>query len=264
MKLEQTATEIITRMQTRRFVTLTIKQLAGESLSDAIARLRGSYKTLTRRSFWREHVTGGFYAVEIGYNVKTGCWHPHMHLVVSGSYMPQAALADEWEAITGNSRIVDVRAINDPKRAGRYVAKYVLKPYMLCEIPSHRLAEFARTVAGMRLYQTFGDQHRQKLKEKPKLPAPEPGRSFVPIGRMIAAYWTGDPVAEKLFHALKAMPRSWRLAFGLPDRDHPEAVDTEEATAPARVTALMHELTHNLRHGPPPPPPQPPPPTLYD
>lgn len=52
----------------------------------------------------------------------------HVHAIVYGRYVSQRQLSAAWLKLTGDSAIVDIRAIRSPKTATKYVLKYVCKP----------------------------------------------------------------------------------------------------------------------------------------
>jgi hypothetical protein len=51
---------------------------------------------------------------------------PHLHILLRAKFIPQKMISD-FMAHTIDAPIVDIRAINDPEKAGRYVAKYLGK-----------------------------------------------------------------------------------------------------------------------------------------
>ena len=51
-------------------------------------------------------------------------WHPHIHALVDGRFVPQAAIAVAWKQITGSSDVVWLRRADRSKQ----VLKYILKP----------------------------------------------------------------------------------------------------------------------------------------
>ena len=70
--------------------------------------------------------SGGFHSVEVT-NRGNG-WHPHVHMIWLCNDKPnQALLSKEWESITVDSYIVDVRPLHDPVEGFLEVCKYALK-----------------------------------------------------------------------------------------------------------------------------------------
>jgi len=95
--------------------------------------------------------------LEITLNRDTHQWHPHLHVLFSGKYLPVELVRKHWHRITGDSFIVDVRAVANKDVAAAYVTKYVSK-----QIPSHvffdpdALDECIMALRGVRQFQTFG------------------------------------------------------------------------------------------------------------
>ncbi len=110
-----------------RFITLTLKTQTPD-LRFELDRLYKAFQDLRRRAFWRKHVTGGAALLEVKYNKSCERWHPHLHILVTGRYVPHTQLADEWRHVTGDSFIVDVRAVRDNNRVTRYICKYATDP----------------------------------------------------------------------------------------------------------------------------------------
>lgn len=149
-------------MDSPRLLTLTLAS-SDDPLRDQISRLTECFKRLRRHAFWLPSVTGGFYTIECTYNHATHQWHPHLHAVIDGTFMPQAFLAETWRRITGDSRIVDIRLVRSRMEAARYVAGYVLKSSSIEQMPDDAIPEWAAQVHGMRLVQTFGNLHGIKI-----------------------------------------------------------------------------------------------------
>jgi hypothetical protein len=97
-------------------VTLTVKD--GANLGERFRHLRGAVQRLNRRrgrgrgvSCW-ERVAGAVWSYEVKRGKGSGLWHPHAHaFVLADGPVDQTRLRDEWQQITGDSFIVDVRPI---------------------------------------------------------------------------------------------------------------------------------------------------------
>lgn len=139
-----------------RLLTLTLKA-SDVPLRDQLARLYASFRRLRHASPVRTMIDGGVYFLELTLNQKTDRWHPHLHVLFEGSYLPQELVKRLWLEITGDSFIVDVRALRDSEAAASYVAKYASK-----SLDAHvwrspdRLAEAIVALNGRRAFQTFG------------------------------------------------------------------------------------------------------------
>lgn len=110
-----------------RFITLTVKH-TDAPLRQQVDRLYRSYKKLRKTVLWQRHVFAAAALLEIKRGRDDRLWHPHLHVLTKGRFVPHADLKNEWHRITEDSFIVDIRIIKDPARAAAYVSKYVTKP----------------------------------------------------------------------------------------------------------------------------------------
>lgn len=110
-----------------RFITLTLKTET-PNLTFELDRLYKAFQSLRRRAFWKKHVAGGAALLEVKHNTKSDRWHPHLHILVEGSYIPHTKLSSEWRHVTGGSFIVDIRAVKDNSRVTHYICKYATDP----------------------------------------------------------------------------------------------------------------------------------------
>jgi hypothetical protein len=152
--------------------TLTVRN--SHDLAEVLAHLLTSLRTLHRRRnnarqpSIMHSVAGGVYSVELTHDPVTG-WHPHVHAVWLSDdpdMCDQAAtfrLRTEWEQITGDSFMCDLRPISaesdlpsdiDPHAKGfAEVFKYAMKP---SELGADLLCEAYPHLAGKRLAGSFG------------------------------------------------------------------------------------------------------------
>lgn len=150
-----------------RFMTLTLKSrerpLAATLgiLAACWRRLRGVLTGKTRPLGGEAppvcRMSGGVVFLELSLNPNTRCWHPHLHILYEGTYIPQAWLSKQWLAITTDSFIVDIRRLNDSNAAAGYVAKYAAKALSPNVVRDpDRLTEAVITLHGRRTFSTFG------------------------------------------------------------------------------------------------------------
>jgi hypothetical protein len=134
------------------------------TLQDAIIKLYNSFARLRQTTFWRTRVTGGCVVCEIKRCKDDTRWHPHLHCLVEGKYIPVGWLGQHWHKITGDSYIVDVAACPNTTDAARYVTKYLSKPVPASIVRSPgSLAEAVKALNGRRMVCTFGDWRGLKL-----------------------------------------------------------------------------------------------------
>jgi len=104
-----------------KFITLTCLRQSTETLAECHDRHRIQIRRLIAKI--RKH-SSSFEACIICEQTKAG--NPHWHLVARCHYLAQRTLSDWWFKLTG-SKIVDIRAIKNPRHAACYVAKYITK-----------------------------------------------------------------------------------------------------------------------------------------
>ena len=117
------------------FITLTVKN--GPDLDERFNHLKTAFTKLShRRKNARNKsysdtefgkIDGAVFSYETTNNGKG--WHPHLHmLALADTWLDQSKLAAEWESITGDSYIVDIRRIRgEPIDGFAEVFKYALK-----------------------------------------------------------------------------------------------------------------------------------------
>jgi len=138
-----------------RHVVLTLRH-SPIPLAKQVDRLYSCFRRLRSSRLWGESTAGGavFLEVKIG---RDGAWHPHLHVVSQGQYIPQSALSAEWLSITGDSDNVWIELIRDGEKLRRYITKYASKPLEPGIVNDLvKLDELIRALHGRRLCSTFG------------------------------------------------------------------------------------------------------------
>lgn len=122
------------------FLTLTIRNVSGDKLGEAISQLTSSWNRLLQHKAVKRAVKGSFRAIEITRNGDM--YHPHIHVIVAaehayflrknGLYITQAEWVRRWQMALGVNYkpSVDVRRTSDNKGGKGAVleaAKYVTK-----------------------------------------------------------------------------------------------------------------------------------------
>lgn len=153
--------------RTVRFVTFTLRHNKFISLKDQLDRLYACFVQLRRRIWWKGLVTGGCAILEVKVG-QDGLWHPHLHCLIEGEYLPHNALSREWYAVTGDSSIVDVRRVGEERNEIKYVCSYVGKPLDQSIYNSDvRLDEFIVAIKGRRLIVKFGSWSKLDIDADP-------------------------------------------------------------------------------------------------
>ncbi len=136
------------------FNTLTIKSDNERSYLNGCRKIKADFKKLRRQDIWKNCV-GGVGQVENTFS-KRYRWHPHCHsILLLKNYIPQKALSDSWNDVTGDSMIVDIRTVDDLAKGLIEVIKYPLKPADLNKLGKREIKEML-AAKGQRLRFPFG------------------------------------------------------------------------------------------------------------
>lgn len=148
-----------------RFLTLTLRhdeRPLGEQLTD----LWRSFKRLRNSPVWRKHVFGGAAFFEVTRARDGAHWHPHLHALVEGKYMPKKLLEEAWLKASRGSWIVDIRDASNQPLTARYVAAYATKGYAGSLLRDEaNLPELITALEGRRLAITFGSWRGFSLRD---------------------------------------------------------------------------------------------------
>jgi hypothetical protein len=200
------------RTRVFRAITLTLKS-RDEHPRASKQRIFKAFRRLRAGKWWKRmgDSIGGAPFFELTLSKKTMLWHPHLHIIHEGPFMPVEELRAEWHRVTGDSFIVDVRIIDDDKAAAREVAKYASKgvtspeddPDAAC-VHDHpaKLREAMEALQGLRLCATYGSWRGFKLLAKEK-PADNEWRDVGRLDEIIARARAGDVWATGLLLALE-------------------------------------------------------------
>lgn len=151
-----------------KFITLT-QQQRDEPLTDSIDRLYANFRKLRSRKDFRDKCKSGIWFSQVTYNTGTRSWHPHLHIIADMDFVRQAKLSTLWEDVTTDSKIVDIRRINDPVSSGRYVSRYAARPAKLSSVPADRRPELYHAYQGRRLCGAWGIPREANPLQEPKL-----------------------------------------------------------------------------------------------
>lgn len=181
-------------------VTLTVRN--SHDLTHVLDHLMESLRTLHRRRSRPNQpsimhgVAGGVYSVEVTHDPSTG-WHPHVHAIWLAEDDPGTmALRAEWERITTDSFMCDVRPIlaeeqpspDIDEHAGGFAEcfKYAMKP---AELGADLLEQSYPVLSGRRLVGSFG--LFRGIPEPPELGDDLTGLEELPYVEFLARYTQG-------------------------------------------------------------------------
>lgn len=245
IRLKHKLLSVVRNANAPKFVTLTLKHRS-EPLSDEITRLFSSFRTLRKDPRWSKRVKGGVYVLEVKLNPATGHWHPHLHCLIDSGYMPQAELSKAWEAATGDSTIVDIRAIHSQEAAAGYISSYATKGNDLTRWTAGNVIEYAKAMHGRRLIHTFGSLHAVPCDDESEENLQQPTRRIASTMHLLHRADVGDFDARFCVSVLSAVDQRWAIAFGIAFAPRPlvpappTPAEVERALAWARVVDRRH------------------------
>ncbi|MCH8333981.1 protein rep [Candidatus Sumerlaeota bacterium] len=142
-----------------RFITLTMSH-SDLPLSDQLNHLQASFRRLRMSQLWQSTQLKGFGIIEVTWSTSASRWHPHLHILTRGLFIPQRALSHQWIKASGGSEVVDIRKISSSAKAIAYVTKYLGKaPDLLsAENPRRLMAEYLSALRHRKMLISFGTQ----------------------------------------------------------------------------------------------------------
>jgi len=150
-------TEIYVKSLTApRFLTFTLRNNESD-LKTQVSFLQQSFARIRSRAYWKKNVKGGIWFLQVKRGKNSGCWHPHLHILLDGNYMEAGRLSALWELVTYGSPIIDIRRIHNAESAASYVARYTARPAALAEMPLADRIEVIEALFRKRLSGTFGN-----------------------------------------------------------------------------------------------------------
>jgi len=153
--ITNSVTDWIRKWKHPRFLTLTLKH-SNSPLSHQIDTIYKHFRTLRKDKQFKQYVEGGIWFFQVKLSKRGDQWHPHIHCLIVGKYLPHDWISRKWLRITKTSNVVDIRAVTDPKRTAEYVARYCSRPAKLSQYPPELNVEIMRAMHGRRLCGTWG------------------------------------------------------------------------------------------------------------
>lgn len=153
----------VTPLHSRRLKFITLTMQNSYSIKAGVKVLRDSFRKLRQSKWWKHHVDGGVFVVEV--TIGSAGWHVHCHIACHSRYMSVTTLAQKWEKASGGY-IVHIR--NCEGSPAKELAKYMSKPP---DMPSAHIPEVSKGLKGVRLFQPFGSWYKVEI-DIPREPVP--------------------------------------------------------------------------------------------
>jgi len=203
-------------------------------LTEQLADLRNWFAKFRRTPFWRKNVSTGVYTIEVTKNSDTGLWHPHLHILFDGKYLPFKVIQQLWHEITAGSEIVWIEEVYNRQGAVRELCKYIGKPAKSKAWTHADIREYALAIRGTRMVQTFGKRPPKPIvDEDPNTPA-EPDRWHVSVSRLVYLAGHDDPLATAALPLIAARwPHLGRYIYSI----HPQ-LEPDQSRADRRLAAM--------------------------
>jgi len=244
MHVARQITPTVASWKRPRHLVLTVKSQTG-SLRDQVVDLVRWFGKLRRTAWWKQNVYAGVYTIEITINERTGLWHPHLHILFDGQYLPQAKLRYLWHDITGGSDIVWIGEVYNTAGAVNEVCKYIGKPQDSEHWTDQQLTDYAKAVRGLRMVQPFGRKNKLAIEDTvPEKPLSD-NESSVSLASLL---WEARRDSRTAAQALKLVahrfPHIGRYIYLQMPMLEPDKTVTEKMLAAWRI----------IEHGTAPPP----------
>jgi hypothetical protein len=198
MNVSEQVEDLVKEMTTAKHLVLTVKS-TDNPLNAQLRDLRTWFAKLRRTKLWTAKVKNGVYTIETTINEKTGLWHPHIHCVFDGDYIPYKMLQREWHAITGGSEIIWIEKVDNAQGIARELCKYIGKPQKAESWTDEQIRTYAAAIKGARMMQSFGKKPIKAIEDK--LPD-QPGRGdrwSIGLARIL---WLADMNIDAAYDAL--------------------------------------------------------------
>lgn len=155
MIVASNVTDWIRSVSGAKLLTLTLKS-SNNPLAFQLESLLKSWRRFRSLAPMSKGWRGGVWFLQITFNRETEQWHPHLHILIDGDFIPQKLLSLKWLTVTKTSNILDVRSVNSPDKVGQYVSRYVARPCLLTSLYLEQRIILYSALHGRRLCGTFG------------------------------------------------------------------------------------------------------------
>lgn len=190
-----------------KFLTLTLKHTKA-TLEHQIHHLYQFFRKLRKRKDFAAAVTGGIWFFHIRKSKTDGLWHPHLHCLITGKYIPVRRIRHLWIQVTYGSEIVHIRTVNDFEKASAESARYAACPGSLAGMSLQDGIEMVEAMHGRRICGTWGTGRAVSLR-----PQPEQDRHhWSKVGN-----WQAVTGSHKTDHNAQAILMAWKLNHPLPE-----------------------------------------------
>lgn len=163
-----------------RLLTMTIRH-QDTDLAQQIDHLYLSFQKLRKRKIFKSNVSGMIWFFQIKRSKLDGKWHPHIHAMIAGKYIPQDKLVTAWKAVTGDSEIIHIKAVDNTQRSSDHIARYAVNPADLDKLELIDACEVVSALKGKRILGATGSARAISFKPE----SAGDSKLWVPIGSFL-------------------------------------------------------------------------------
>lgn len=150
-------------VKTPKFLTITIKH-TDQPLGEQLTSLYSNWQRLRQLKVITKKCRGGIWFFQLCFNPKHNEWHPHLHCIIDSDYISHNYLSRQWLRLTGDSKVLDIRTVRDPKDVAAYVARYAARPAQLENLSAKRCIELVTSMHGKRMCGVWGSARGLSLR----------------------------------------------------------------------------------------------------
>lgn len=165
--------EMIGFRKNLKFLTLTWKPVKHQEAKIVREMGKALVKLLHRKPYRK--VWKGLLATIECKKTPHNMFYYHIHCILEGDYVPQAQISKDWREISGFPVVFIERIWRTPKRALRYVMKYILKGFTFEE--PRDVQDFKESMSGVHYIRSYGEFYNSEYKKGAHVyfPCPECG-----------------------------------------------------------------------------------------
>ena len=188
-----------------KFLTLTLKNCR-DGLHGEIVRLYDCFRKLRRIKLIKKQVKSGIWFFQITRSKDGQTWHPHLHCILTGGYIPKRELMQAWWKLTGESMICDIKLIRDVKSAACEVARYAACACNIKSLDQEEMFDLDGALRSRRICGTWG------LARKLKLTTPQ---KYNPSDWKIIGSWSAVIGSQNSSDAARQIYSAWKRGESL-------------------------------------------------
>jgi len=157
--------DVIAGLRDPRYLVLSMRNCPLHELRAGIRALFDTFQRLRHSVLWSASVKGALVALEVTFNAESQTWHPHLNVLIEGSYIPQEQLAAAWRKAARDEGLILPYIKRADSGTAFELLKYVTKLADFVHIPE-AVGAFVDATRRTRFLRTYGCLYGLKLAEE--------------------------------------------------------------------------------------------------